>query len=74
MHHLKSLALAAALASVATQSLAGGFAPIVVDPEPVVGDWMAVRRGAPIGVLPIASLRQAAANGSVTKRVSAASA
>ena len=36
MHHLKSLALAAALASVATQSLAGGFAPVVVDPEPVV--------------------------------------
>ena len=36
MHHLKSLALAAALASVATQSLAGGFAPVVVDPAPVV--------------------------------------
>lgn len=36
MNHLKSLALAAALAAAGSQAFAGGFAPVVVDPEPVV--------------------------------------
>lgn len=36
MRHLKSLALAAALAAAGSQAVAGGFAPVVVDPEPIV--------------------------------------
>jgi hypothetical protein len=36
MRQLKSLALAAAIAAVGSQALAGGFSPVVVDPEPVV--------------------------------------
>jgi hypothetical protein len=36
MRHLKSLALAAAIAAVGSQAIAGGFAPVTVDPEPVV--------------------------------------
>jgi len=36
MNHLKTLALAAAMAAFGTHAFAGGFAPIVVDPQPVV--------------------------------------
>lgn len=36
MKHLKSLALAAALAAAGSQALAGGFAPVVAEPAPVV--------------------------------------
>jgi hypothetical protein len=36
MPQLKSLALAAALIAAATPTLAGGFAPAVVEPDPVV--------------------------------------
>ncbi|NAZ38041.1 hypothetical protein [Rubellimicrobium sp. CFH 75288] len=36
MRHLKSLALAAALAAAAGPSFAGGFAPVVDVPPPVV--------------------------------------
>ena len=36
MTHLKTLALAAAMAAVGTNAIAGGFAPVTVDPEPVV--------------------------------------
>jgi hypothetical protein len=35
MRHLKSLALAAALAAAASQAVAGGFAPVVTEPVPV---------------------------------------
>lgn len=35
MRHLKSFALAAALAAAAGQAVAGGFAPVVVEPAPV---------------------------------------
>ena len=36
MTFLKSLTIAAALTAAGTQAFAGGFAPVVVDPEPVV--------------------------------------
>ncbi|MBP1805288.1 hypothetical protein [Rubellimicrobium aerolatum] len=35
MKHLKSLVLAAAVATVANQAVAGGFAPVVAEPAPV---------------------------------------
>ena len=35
MRHLKSLALAAAMAAAASQAVAGGFAPVVAEPAPV---------------------------------------
>ena len=34
MRHLKSLALAAAMAAAAGQAVAGGFAPVVAEPVP----------------------------------------
>jgi hypothetical protein len=36
MKQLKTFVLAATLAAVGTQTFAGGFAPVTVDPEPVV--------------------------------------
>ncbi|WP_210529262.1 hypothetical protein [Rubellimicrobium arenae] len=35
MKHLKSLVLAVATATLASQAVAGGFAPVVAAPEPV---------------------------------------
>lgn len=57
MRLLKSFALAAAVATVAGQAVAGGFAPVVPVPEPVVVVEPTAPRSTFGLILPLALLR-----------------